>query len=70
MKKVLALKEMKEKEAKIDKLEDQIDDLKKVLDYGMVAVSSWKACDGGLSFCLIWKNVFLGKWEIEKRNRK
>ena len=31
VKKVLALKEMKEKEAKIDKLEDQIDDLKKVL---------------------------------------
>lgn len=30
VKKVLALKEMKEKEAKIDKLEDQIDDLKKV----------------------------------------
>ena len=30
VKKVLALKEIKEKEAKIDKLEDQIDDLKKV----------------------------------------
>ena len=37
VKKVLALKEMKEKEAKIDKLEDQIDDLKKVLDYGIIA---------------------------------
>ena len=31
VKKVLALKEIKEKEAKIDKLEDQIDDLKKVI---------------------------------------
>ena len=58
VKKVLALKEMKEKEAKIDKLEDQIDDLKKVLDYGSVAVLSGKACEEGFSFCLIFGLFF------------